>query len=53
MFYLEGDVVKVDDAGMHHKATVIKHEWHGRVWVLLDGHDNPIWFSPDELEPWS
>lgn len=49
-WYYNGDRVKVDDAGQHHMATVIKHDIPTKVWVLLDNTDNPIFFHPDELE---
>jgi hypothetical protein len=59
MFYENGDRVKVDDCGQYHLATVVRDDrWeHGflqtpcpKVWIRLDGHDNPIWATPDELE---
>lgn len=50
-WYYQGDRVKVDDAGQHHLATVIKQDDPWTVWVLLDGGDNPLWFKPDEVEP--
>lgn len=50
-WYFEGDRVKVDDVGQHFFAMVIKQDLPTKVWVLLDGADNPIFFHPDELEP--
>lgn len=50
--FLEGDKVKVDDAGVYHMATVVRDDGN-RVWVTLDKYimPNPVWFRSDDLEP--
>lgn len=50
--FLEGDKVKVDGHIGQVMATVIRDDLD-KVWVTLDNYDrpNPIWFSPEEVEP--